>query len=87
MTESAPFTHVVEKDTPYYETGPQQGRPKDGTLAKGTKVRLTGKNIGGYVQIDAENGVQGYVAQSDLKETNHRFAIHEDPSKPKDTKG
>jgi hypothetical protein len=84
MADAARFTHVVKTDTPYYETGPQQGRPEDGTLTKGTKVSLTGKKIGGYVQVDAEGGVQGFVDQNDLEKIN-RMAVNEDPSKPKDT--
>jgi uncharacterized protein YgiM (DUF1202 family) len=88
MADAARFTHVVKKDTPYYKTGPQQGRPEDGTLRQGTKVSLTGKNIGGYVQVDAEGGIQGYVDQNDLEpirstSTTGEIGRNEDPSKPK----
>jgi hypothetical protein len=86
MVDAARYTHIVIKGTPYYKTGPQQGRPEDGTLTSGTKVSLTGKSIGGYVQVDAEGGVQGFVDQNGLEKIN-RMAVNEDPSKPKDTHG
>lgn len=34
------FSHVIAAETEYYTTGPQQGRPPDGTFPAGTKVSV-----------------------------------------------
>lgn len=60
------FTHVVQRGTEYYLTGPQQGRPPDGRLAAGTRLRLI-EDAGSYARVRAENGVEAYVAAGSLK--------------------
>lgn len=61
-----PATHVVVKETPYYETGPQQGRPPEGSLKEGTKLRVTG-DMGAYVQVETQDGVHGWVSSDSVK--------------------
>ncbi len=60
-TAADAFTHVVTSETPYYLDGPQQGRPPDGTLATGTKVKLL-EEAGSYVRVETETGVTAFVA-------------------------
>lgn len=55
------FTHVIENETAYYLTGPQQGRPPDGKFAAGTRVRLL-ETAGSYARVRAEGGVEAYVS-------------------------
>src|SRR5947207_8771811 len=45
------YDAVTTEDTPYFKTGPMQGRPADGTFPKGTKVGLDPhrRPVGGYV--------------------------------------
>ncbi len=59
-------THVVVRDTPYYASSPQQGRPADGTLPAGMPVRVIQEG-GSYSQVDYEEGGPVYVASQDLK--------------------
>jgi serpin B len=61
------FTHTIQAETPYYTSGPQQGRPPDGTLPTGTKVKLL-REAGSYSQVQAESGVTAYVAGETLQE-------------------
>ncbi|MCO6425097.1 hypothetical protein [Sinorhizobium meliloti] len=61
------FTHRCRTDTPYYTTGPQQGRPPDGTFTRGTHVALLGPKIGGYPQVRSATGVTAYVDEADLE--------------------
>jgi hypothetical protein len=60
------WTHSVKQATAYYLTGPQQGRPADGELAKGTKVRRI-KQAGSYCQVETEDGKTAYVSCDALK--------------------
>ena len=60
-----PFTHVVQSDTEYYTSGPQQGRPPDGTFKAGVKVRVI-EEAGSYSRVESADGVQAYVAGGDL---------------------
>ena len=66
MSKDFVATHTVVRDTPYYETGPQQGRPPDGELKAGTMVRDFGTPIGGYLQVRTREGLECYVDGSDL---------------------
>jgi uncharacterized protein YgiM (DUF1202 family) len=58
-------SHVVTADTLYYTTGPQQGRPPDGTLAAGTRVTLL-TDGGSYSQVTTEDDITCWVASDDL---------------------
>ncbi len=60
------LSHLVVEDTPYYKDGPQQGRPPDGTLARGSKVRVD-RSSGSYTLIVSDTGVKAYVATAALK--------------------
>lgn len=55
------FTHVVASETEYYTSGPQQGRPPDGTFSEGTKVRIV-EEAGSYVRVRSEGGIEAFVA-------------------------
>jgi subtilisin family serine protease len=59
-------THRVVNDTPYYETGPQQGRPADGTLEAGALVQMV-REAGSYSQVEREDGTRVYVSTQDLQ--------------------
>lgn len=61
------FTHVIAKETEYYITGPQQGRPPDGKFKAGTKVGLIEK-AGSYSLVESENAVKAYVATESVTE-------------------
>ena len=63
------ITHVITTESEYYTTGPQQGRPPDGTFQAGTKVSVV-ENAGSYSIVESENGVRAYVATDSLKEAN-----------------
>ena len=52
---------VLRTDTPYFLTGPQQSRGADGTLAKGTRVRVL-KDSGSYTLVVSDGLVEAYVA-------------------------
>ena len=61
------FTHRVKMDFEYYTTDPRQGRPPDGTLKKGAKVRDLGNSIGSYRQVETEDGIECYVSEAALE--------------------
>lgn len=61
------YTHVVGAETAYYLGGPQQGRPSEGKLAGGTKVALSADTMGGYVFVEAENGIKAWVHADAVK--------------------
>ncbi len=70
----ATFTHVIATQSPYYTTGPQQGRPPDGDFLVGTKVNLAqgedgsdAPTIGSYTLVRSEDGVEAYVSTDALK--------------------
>jgi hypothetical protein len=63
---AADLTHVVTKDSPYFASSPTQKRAPDGTFKAGTKVLLL-MPMGSYSQVQAENGVKGYVATEGLQ--------------------
>lgn len=54
-------SHVVAAETEYYTTGPQQGRPPDGTFPTGTKVNIV-EQSGSYVLVQSAGGVEAYIA-------------------------
>src|SRR5579863_4000969 len=45
------YDGVLKQETPFFKTGPQQGRAPDGRFSAGTRVGIapTHKRIGGYV--------------------------------------
>jgi NitT/TauT family transport system substrate-binding protein len=63
---STSFTHALTQDEPYYLTGPQQGRPPEGTFNAGTKVKLL-ESGGSYARVTAEDGTTAWVASGSLK--------------------
>jgi len=64
------FTHEVIAASEYYTTGPQQGRPPDGTFAGGTKVVLI-SDAGSYSLVRSERGIQAYVATDAIRKIGH----------------
>ena len=60
------FTHTITKETPYYLTGPQQGRPPEGKFGEGTRVRLL-HEAGSFSQVRSENGVTAFVASGAIR--------------------
>lgn len=63
---AAPATHIVTHETHYYLDGPQQARPPDGVLPKGTSVRVLDMN-GGYARVQLEDGRVVTVSKSVLR--------------------
>lgn len=61
------FSHVILNETEYYTTGPQQGRPPDGTFSAGTKVRIV-RDAGSYLLVRADSGVEAFVASSAVRQ-------------------
>jgi hypothetical protein len=60
-TAKASFPDVLTSSTAYYTTGPQQGRPADGTLAEGTPVRVIA-GAGSYSVVETADGIHAYVS-------------------------
>ena len=60
------FTHSISLIAEYYTGGPQQGRPADGQLDPGTRVKII-ESSGSYVLIEAESGEKGYVSADSLQ--------------------
>ena len=61
----SPYTHVVSSESAYYTSGPQQGRPPDGTFKPGTRVELL-KDAGSYSLVRSDGGIEAYVATDAL---------------------
>lgn len=61
------FSHVIAAETEYYTTGPQQGRPPDGTFPAGTKVSIV-EESGSYVLVQSGDGVEAYIAADAVKQ-------------------
>ena len=57
----ASYTHTISSEAAYYLGGPQQGRPSEGMLPTGTRVVLSDDTMGGYVFVEAENGIKAWV--------------------------
>ena len=55
------FSHVITIRSAYYTGGPQQARPPDGELMKGTRVRVL-ENAGSYSVVRTADGIEGYVS-------------------------
>ena len=61
---------VVASETDYYTTSPAQGRPADGQLKAGTKVRVV-ERTGSYVRVVAE--IEAYVSADSFKELENQL--------------
>jgi hypothetical protein len=59
------WTHELTQDEAWYEH-PAQGRPPDGTMLKGTKVRVLNP-AGSYTEVLSDDGVRGYVSSASLR--------------------
>lgn len=55
------FPDVITSSTAYYRDGPQQGRPADGTLAEGTRIRVIA-DAGSYSVVQTADGIHAYVS-------------------------
>ena len=60
-TAETSFPDVITSSTAYYTDGPQQGRPADGTLAEGTRIRVI-KDAGSYSVVQTADGIHAYVS-------------------------
>ncbi|MDG2127826.1 MAG: serpin family protein [Fuerstiella sp.] len=60
-------SHVIATETEYYTTGPQQGRPPDGKLPRGTKVSVV-EMAGSYVLVKPESGIEVYIAADSVRQ-------------------
>src|SRR5829696_1080069 len=61
----AAWTHELTRDESWYEH-PAQAVPPNGTLRKGTKVRVLAP-AGSYTQVLSDGGVRGYVSSEALR--------------------
>lgn len=66
-----PNLAVIGNETDYYTTSPAQGRPADGKLKAGTKVRVVEK-AGSYVRVIAQ--VEMFVPADSLKQARKKKA-------------
>jgi len=70
------YSHVIVAEAGYYLTGPQQGRPPEGSFPKGTKVSIADE-AGRYVLVKSELGVEAYVAADAVKQENTTMVVSE----------
>jgi hypothetical protein len=61
------FPYTVTQEVEYYKSGPQQGRPPDGTLPAGTKINVL-RRTGGYSLVRTAEGVEGYVSTDSIQD-------------------
>jgi len=61
----APEYVVIRDFTPFYRTGPQQGRGPDTSLRTGTRVKLLRKEMG-FSLVQMEDSRTGYVANENM---------------------
>jgi hypothetical protein len=59
------WTHQLTQDEAWYEN-PAQGRPPNGTIRKGSKVRVLNP-AGSYTDVLSEDGVRGFVSSESLR--------------------
>jgi uncharacterized protein YgiM (DUF1202 family) len=52
---------VVNADSVFYKTGPQQASPPDGTFKAGTRIEVI-QEAGSYTLARAADGREGYVS-------------------------
>lgn len=67
QSSDSEFSHVIAAETEYYTTGPQQGRPPDGTFPAGTKVSIV-EESDSYVLVNSEDGIEAYIASDAIKQ-------------------
>jgi serpin B len=70
QSSDSEFSHVIATDSEYYTTGPQQGRPPDGTFPADTKVSIV-EESGSYLLVKSEAGVEAYVSGDAVKQTKN----------------
>jgi hypothetical protein len=58
---AAEYPYEITTIAAYYTGGPQQGRPPDGELLKGTRVKVL-ENAGSYSVVRSEDGIEAYVS-------------------------
>ena len=61
------FSHVITAETEYYVTGPQQGRPPEGSFPAGTKVNIV-EEAGSYLLVKSESGIEAYVSKDPVSQ-------------------
>lgn len=69
LTQGSP--HVVAVDTAYYRSGPQQGRPPEGTFKGGTRVEVLARE-GSYWQVRAADGTRGHVPADAIRHASRQ---------------
>ena len=62
--------HVIQLETVYYTTGPQQGRAPDGKFPAGTVVTLL-KESGSYLLVESNDGIVAYVSSDSVKRVDN----------------
>ncbi len=63
----ATYPYEITAEVEYYTTGPQQGRPPDGTLPPGTKVDIL-RRTGSYSLVKSADGIEGYVSSDAVRD-------------------
>lgn len=61
--------HVLNCDSEYYLTGPQQSTPPNGTFKTGVRVQLI-KKAGSYSLVESADGIKAYVSTGALDPVN-----------------
>ena len=62
-TKNAPseaYEQIIHRETAYYLTGPQQGRPPEGRFGAGTRCTIVQSN-GNYTLIKTAKGVVAWI--------------------------
>jgi len=62
----AEYPAEIGSFTAYYTGGPQQGRPPDGQLEPGTRVKVL-ENAGSYALIRTADGIEAYVSTAAIR--------------------
>ncbi len=65
-TVEAEYPAEIGSFTAYYTGGPQQGRPPDGQLEPGTRVKVL-ENAGSYALIRTADGIEAYVSTAAIQ--------------------
>jgi len=66
-------THILTAEAVYYLTGPQQSRPPDGKLKRGTQVQLI-RDSGSYSVVVTDNGFRAHLSTASLKSISREKA-------------
>ena len=73
VSQPETFPHVIAHEVEYYTSSPAQGRPPDGTLAAGTRVRIR-RNTGSYSLVKTVDGLEAYVHGDAVQEADGQAA-------------